>query len=438
MTTNEKKAKVQAEANAAIDANGGFGLIAMATGVGKSKVGVDRAIKVFTSCWTTEYKPRILLVVPTEKLRDEGWKDEFIKWKCEPLYDKIERTCYASLHNYSESEDYDLVILDECHNITEHNSIFFHDNTVKSCIGLTATKSKDLIKVHLLSKILHVDTHRNGEGKTIITPTYEITLDQGIKMGLVAPYEITIVTMKLNTVDKYIKTEYTDKQSKQKKVFSQTEAEQYNYLTRQVNFGTNPLRQIKRKNFIYSLKSKTEIAKKILEYVIPQDIRTLIFCGSKNQANQVCPYRYYSKPSKPTALKPNKTYKPSEIEKYNKQFREYQTAILEYHEERDYQGFVDGVINRLACVEALNEGHNIPDVDCAFMIQINSNDKDLWQRMGRILRIREGHIGRVIILCVEDTVDAEWVKKATTGLDNTKIRWITLDDLRNGRQTITF
>ncbi len=32
-----KKAKIQAEANAAIDANNGFGLIAMATGTGEIK-----------------------------------------------------------------------------------------------------------------------------------------------------------------------------------------------------------------------------------------------------------------------------------------------------------------------------------------------------------------------------------------------------------------
>ncbi len=38
MTIDDKKAKIQVEANAAIDANNGFGLIAMATGVNLKKL----------------------------------------------------------------------------------------------------------------------------------------------------------------------------------------------------------------------------------------------------------------------------------------------------------------------------------------------------------------------------------------------------------------
>ncbi len=48
MQLNQIKAKYQAEANIAIDEAGGFGLIAKATGTGKSKIGVDRIGNVTT------------------------------------------------------------------------------------------------------------------------------------------------------------------------------------------------------------------------------------------------------------------------------------------------------------------------------------------------------------------------------------------------------
>ncbi len=104
----------------------------------------------------------------------------------------------------------------------------------------------------------------------------------------------------------------------------------------------------------------------------------------------------------------------------------------------NFEDFANQKINRLACVASLNEGVNISNIDCAFMVQINSNDKDLTQRIGRAIRFKPDHIGRIIILVVENTVDIDWINKAIKGLDNTKIKWIKLDDLKTGKETIKF
>lgn len=431
MTIDEKKAKVQAEANKAIDANGGFGLIAMATGTGKSKIGVDRVDNLTKLGKAIS----VLLVVPTEKLRDEGWRNEFDKWDKRYAYSWVQRTCYASLHTY-EQELWDLVILDECHNITENNSVFFKNNDIRSCIGLTATPPTDLIKIRILSNILKFN-YALFNGKPKVYPTYEVTLDQAVQMGLVASYDITVVVVPLDTKDKYIETKKKDGT-----LFYQTEAQKYAYLTRQVDFGSNPMNRINRMQFIARLRYKTITAMNILKHVIPQDKRTLIFCGSKKQANEVCQYRYYSKPSKPKKPNTGTTSKPyptaNKIALYNKKLAEYEEELKEYHGDTDYNLFVEEKINRLACVEALNEGHNLPLVDCALVIQLNSKELDFIQRMGRIIRLREGHTGKIIIIVAENTVDVEWAQKATANLDGTKIRWISLDDLRNARKTITF
>lgn len=435
MTTNDKKAKVQAEANISIDNNQGFGLIAMATGTGKSKIGVERASIVHYGKGTTA---KILLVVPTEKLRDRGWKEEFFKWNKDYLWETcIERTCYASLDTYKDQE-WDLVILDEAHNITENNSIFFKKNTVLACIGLTATPPIDFIKVQLLSDILKVPTYRNDKNLLRLRPTYQITLDQAVEMELVAPYDITVITMPLDTKNAYIKKDYKDKNTGQAKFFMQTELANYTWLTQQCDFGRNPMNRINRMRFIYTLKSKTEAAKMILKHVIPEELRTLIFCGSKDQANQVSDYRFYSKPSKPKKLSEKDNTIKSKFDKWFAASLKYQEELKYYQDDASYNKFKAQEINRLSCVQALNEGDNIDNVDVGFIIQLNSQELDLIQRLGRIIRHREGHTGKIIILTTENTVDKEWTVKATAKLNNTKIRWITLEDLRLGKETIEF
>ena len=102
--------KIQKEALDAVLVNGGSGVLCLATGAGKSKVAIDYA-KLFYESMKKNF--RCLLVVPTEKLRDENWKDEFDKWKGKVIYRvNVERTCYASLNKLKHKE-YDLVILDK-------------------------------------------------------------------------------------------------------------------------------------------------------------------------------------------------------------------------------------------------------------------------------------------------------------------------------------
>lgn len=440
MQLDQIKAKYQAEAIDAIDKANGFGLIAMATGTGKSKIAVDKTNKLINF----EGLDKILLVVPTEKLRDEGWANEFDKWGFLGIYEEIERTCYASLHSY-EGEEYDLVILDECHNITENNSIFFHNNTVHSCIGLTATPPTDPIKINLLAKILKCNTYRNEKNHLRLYPTYEVTLDEAVNVGLVAPYDITVITLPLDTTDKYIVG------GNIKNHFMQTELQQYSYLTRLVEFGSNPMNRINRMRFIYNLKSKTEAAKKILEHAIPKNLRTLIFCGSKIQADAVCEHRYYSKPVKPKIptkfkglfsvsgnIQTSVADKMTEYITYTKKLSKYEEAIKNYQGNDSYNLFFEEKINKLSCCQALNEGENIPKIDVGFITQLNSQELDFVQRMGRIIRIRDGHVGKIIILATEGTVDMDWVHKATAKLDKTKIRYISYEDLRTGKETINF
>lgn len=400
--TSRIKSRLQYEAIVSLDYYGGSGAVLAATGVGKSKIAIDRIVFMGD---TLNRHPQILLVVPTEKLRDEGWRNEFEKWGQEYTYtNHVDTICYASLHTVR-GLTFDLVILDEFHNITERSAEFFfnNDNTIKSTLCLSATKPDRRDKIDIVKRM--------G-----IFPIYKVSLDQAVQLGVTAGYKITIVTTELDNKDEYIRS------GKEGNYFYQTEQQKYNFWTKSVNFGSNPMARIHRMKLVAALKYKTINANKILS-LIPQDKRMLIFCGSKKQANEVCQYRYYSPPSKP---KQPKKITPT----YSEKVIQYQIDRQNYRGDADLVDFQNGEINRLACVESLNEGHNIAnDLDLAVVIQMNSTLLDIVQRLGRIIRFRPGHIGHLIIIAVRDTVDMDWVLKATKTFDQSKIETITIEEL---------
>lgn len=379
--TNVIKSRIQFEADLAHKAANRWGMICNATGTGKSKIAINLAQKLVA------HKPdaRILLVVPTEKLRDNNWKDEFAEWGCLDIYiSNLNRLCYKSMAK-TKGWVYDLVILDECHNLSERQAEFFTNNQVAAMVALTATKPKKTAKKFIFEQLN-------------IQLVYEITLDEAVDLGVVAPYEITVISIPLDNRDRYIKA------GSKARPFFQTEHANYEHF---IAWEHSPERVSdilyrKRMHFIYNLKSKTDAARQVL-LRIPPDKRLLIFCGSTEQADALASCTYHSKSSNDC-----------------------------------YDDFKNMLANRMACVNSVNEGHNLPFLDMGLVVQINSNDLHFIQRLGRIVRYRPGHIGRFFVLVAEGTVDISWANEALRELNPDRIRRIKYHDLIAGKEVLTF
>lgn len=371
---NKIKSGIQLDALKTIRENKGKGILAMATGTGKSKIPID-FIKSRKKSINS-----IVLIVPTEELRDNNWKKEFEKWGCAELWNKVKPICYASASKYIQYDEIDLVILDECHNITENNSMFFNQNICKNIIGLTATLPKE-DKMNILKSV----------GLDV---TYSLSLDEAVKLGIVSPYNITVIYTELDDINKNVKS------GNKQNIFYTTETSAYNFHNKRVSTSYGKSKQmavLSRMRFIYNLESKRKAAEYLLENVIPKDKRTLIFTGSIEHANSLCSDNFHSK-SKGNSL----------------------------------QNFIDLKINRLSCVEALNEGINIPLVHYGLATQLNSNGKDIVQRLGRLIRLFENHSAHLYILCCKDTVDETWVNNALSEFDPSNIEYITFEQFKKG------
>lgn len=325
MTRDEKVSNIQTEARLAWEKANSKGLICIATGVGKSKIGVDIAVE------------GSFLGVPTEKLKNKNWKEEFIRWGKEDLYNTLHRECYASMSKIK-GNHYPLVILDECQFITEKNFEFFKNNTFDKVLMLTATPPDEWEKKTLLDKL----------GKLC----YTYSLEQAWEDEVLPRPKIKVVETQLDDRVNYIKA------GSKANNWLTTEYKYYQYLNKTINrfYGMNNSKAAlvytyKRMHFLYNLMSKTEIAKVIINKYL-KDKRSLIFCGNTAQADELCKHSYH-------------------------------TNLSKTDRDSNYNLFINEEINHLSCVKALNTGVNLPLLDGGLIVQMDSKERNIVQRNGK-------------------------------------------------------
>jgi superfamily II DNA or RNA helicase len=363
-----EKQKVQQEAVNELIKHNGTGLITMATGSGKSKVAID----YISTFWKKGMNG--ILIVPTEKLRDREWELEFTKWNKLDIYNSLRKECYMSIAKIKD-ENFDFVIFDEIQFITPKNSSFFENNLMSKAICLSATPPVEKDKKEILKKY--------G-----IENIYHLSLDDAVKRKIVAPYEIIFINIPLNNVIKYVKAGSKDKP------FYVTEKQNYDYLTKRIellmnmsnpNYSAIKFTRLARSRLIYNSMGKHLMGKSILSE-LPEEERTLIFSGSIKLAEKISPYTFHSKST-----------------------------------DENFVKFTNGKINRLSTVNSLNVGVNIDNLDNAIILQVQSKERHLIQRIGRIVRYRDGHKAKIYIGYIRGTVDEDWVKSAMKNLDKSVI-----------------
>ena len=64
------------------------------------------------------------------------------------------------------------------------------------------------------------------------------------------------------------------------------------------------------------------------------------------------------------------------------------------------------------------QGFDVPDANMGIICGITSKSLSMIQRVGRLIRFKEGKVGEIIILYVADSQEEKWLKKATKSLKN--------------------
>jgi superfamily II DNA or RNA helicase len=337
---------------------------AVSMGVGKTLIGlkyIDQLERVNTK------KGRVLIVAPKLSIFD-SWKNDAIKFNID--ISNAEFTTYLSL-NKKNPNDYDVVILDEVHNLLYSHQSFLGMFTGR-ILGLTGTPPR-------------YNKSEKGEMVSRFCPImFKYITDDAVEDDILNDYRIIVHRMELSN-DNTIPVKLKDKD------FYTSEFKNYNYWTQRVNdSNTTKQRQISsimRMKAMMDFKTKENYAKSLLQDI---EDKCIVFCNTQEQADRICEFSYHS--NNPDS-------------------------------EGNLDLFGNDHITKLSCVMQLNEGVNIPNLRAGIIMHSYGNERKAAQRIGRLLRLNPTETSIVHILCYKNTVDEKWVNEALQDLDESKIKY---------------
>lgn len=362
----ELRNQIQQQATQKIHLHNFRGIINVAPRVGKSKIVCD-AINIFKVPQT------ILITVPYNSIQ-ESWTTELNKWGVNIPIAIINQ---RSLAKESDLNMYDIIICDEVHTLSNAQIAILQEFN-GPILGVSGSISKE--------------TEKQLRQELGLKTIFKYTLEEAVKDGIVANYEINLVPVTLDNKDKYIDA------GNKTTTFKTTEYLNYQYLTEQFNkfkraAWNNPKMNAvkmqyasKRANLIYNSKTKLEAVSKI----IAKFDRCLIFTARTEIADQLGS-GYHSK-STPEVL----------------------------------ESFMSGTINKLAVCEMTNMGITFPNLKVGIFHQMKSSEESAIQKVMRMCNMEDDAIAQIFITYYANTVDEEWIKKALEGLDPDKIKILSL------------
>lgn len=336
---------------------------ALGTGVGKTLLGLSYLEQNF------EKVNKCLVVAPGKDVK-KTWKEEAEKYNKTHLLKKIVFSTYRSLVKLSPN-DFDLLILDECHNLLYKHTLFL-DFYTERILGLTGSPPK-----HPRS-----EKYKMIEKYCPIKFTY--LADDAVDDKLLNNYKIYVHLLDLDskrTIEKKTKTGAT---------FKTSEKSEYDFWTSKIEnevYKKEMLRIIRMKSLM-SFPSKEKYAKLLMESI---SSKVIVFANTTEQADRICSNSYHNKSKNP---------------------------------EQTLNNFKSGKINKLASVFQLNEGVNIPNLkQCIIMHMYSGNSSSSRQRIGRMLRLNPDDTSIIHVLCYKGTIDQVWVEDALEHFNPDKIVW---------------
>lgn len=357
MSVNLQKDRIQREALNCWVKAGCKGTIELATGAGKTRIGV-LAISHFAKQADYEYKA--LIVTPTTAIQEE-WRKEFKTWgEGRVLTECVEIYCINTARTF-EQETFDILVADEIHNypVGEINARLFANNNFKFVLGLSASIDDEVLEV--LKKIAPV--------------CYTLNVYDALELGLISDFTIYNISVRLTP----------------------EEEKEYNRLTKAIDYYYATYRRQAwaninlRKTLLYNASEKMEIIRQISKKY--NDKYGIVFSQTKGYANDV-------------------------KELLGDICLPHHSGLNAKKRIANLKRFADGrtKVKRISSARTLDEGVTLPRLEFAVISSGSSKPKQQIQRVGRVCRLGpENKHAIVIRLCVEGTVEENWLVSAQKG-----------------------
>lgn len=361
-----KRIQVQEEALEATFQKNRSGLN-ISMGIGKTLIALNHMNR--------EYKlgARDFMVVAPKLSIFKSWKNDAYEFGLEHLLEHIKFVTYKSLSK--QSYNYDVIYLDECHNLLFTHDIylaFYHGKI----LGLTGTPPR------------HKTSEKGVMVNTYCPIVYNYLTDEAISNEILNNYSIIVHVLDLDTRRNHEVITTSGKK------FYTSEVDHYAFWSKSIesnektfSFNSSDKIRLMRMKGLMSYKSKENYVKVLINNTKE---KCIIFANTTEQADRLCPNSYHTK------------NKSSEL---------------------NLENFKLGKVKCLAAVEQLNEGVNIPDLKYGIIMHAYSNERKTAQKLGRFLRLNPNEEAVLHILAYRNTVDMEWVNSALSEFDSNKITY---------------
>jgi superfamily II DNA or RNA helicase len=375
---DKNKERVQREAYAVWMSKNQKGTLELATGVGKTMIGL-MAIQQNPAA-------KVYIVVPKIDLQKQ-WIDAITEFGLFPSsaigrvgdgYCEMDKQIVVAVVN-SIRDKYltaDLLIIDEMHRYgSSENFQFLKNGIFKGIMGLTATTFR-----------------QDGMHKKIFEHApliFDFNQSSAIKQGLLSEYTVENIAVDMTNSEN---DEYSRVQNFIRNNFH---IFRNNFDEVKAALGSGGVRSMiaadmmrmfgKRRHIVLHAANKVLAAVDIID---THRYKTLVFCEYIKTADRII-----------TALK----YKNIPAAKYHsKMSRDIQQQMLEDFKTGKYQVMV--------AVRSLDEGTNIPDCEAAIIVGGSSVERQMIQRLGRVLRKHDLKKEPIIYqLYIPSTKDQDWL-----------------------------
>lgn len=351
-------------------------LLILPTGFGKSKMALDI---MHLRCKVGD---RILVVVPKNVLKD-NWKEEFKKWGYEDYLPCTTFVTYVSFPKVA--NEYQLVIFDEVHHLTERCQDSLDTFIIHNTVMLSATVGREF-RYNLATYFPNLYIYKVRTREAIdedILPDPRVYLIPMTLDNTKANCDIVKNKSKGNTIVVPYAQRWNYKGVKNRKIIIKcTQQEYYNDISNLISYYKNKMfMEIFKNRYLYTsgdrLKwlsnQKTAFVHTLLDHLNGE--RTLTFCNSIGQTEELGKYCINSKNKNSDEI----------LSKFN-----------------------SGKINHITACAMLDEGVNLSNCRIGVYANLNSSIRMIKQRLGRLLRHKDPII---IIPYFINTRDEEIVNK---------------------------
>ena len=383
-------------------------LLKWGTGIGKSKV----AILAFHMLISQFPNNKYLLVI-AERAHRKNWREESVKTLGEKetdfIFSHLTVICYASLHKYEHTK-WHMICFDEVQHIqSEKRQKILKTLHSEYVLALSATPGK--IAMQVLKDVFGT------------FETDACSLQKAINKNFLSEPLITVYSLKLNNtvqdteliikMNHFSKTPIHDvyknrwKYLKNRKAYLKyvlilkcTEQEKYDYINEQYDYyrnqylynwnlrAKNKFLRCASKRKAYLGEIKTKKVKTLIDKLKEENNRFICFCTTIKQAESL---------GAKNAIHSKRTDSLNLIQQFNEK-----------------------KINSLFAVGMLIEGQNLEDLDEVVIIQLDVNERQFIQKVGRAMRSKYPHIH---IFYYRNTRDEELYKEAIENINKDYIKY---------------